>query len=110
MLVCWGAVVGSGHDGGCRVRAAAIWLATGPAGQAAWLPASDRTGRAPWTALVTNTSLAASSCALLIGVTLTPRPAELAARSTAALATPGSSRPSAGGVYNIPPITAKMFA
>ena len=103
-------MAGSRRDSGCRVSAAAIWLATGPAGQAAGLPASEATGRAPWTALVTNTSLAASSWALPIGVTLTPRPARRAARNTAALATPGSSRPSAGGVCSIPPITAKMFA
>src|SRR5262249_20161493 len=62
----WRAVAGPGRDGGGRVSAAAIWRATGPAGQAAGLPASDRTGRAPWTALVMNTSLAASRRALLI--------------------------------------------
>ena len=59
----------------CPARDAAIRPATGPgAGQAAGLPAHRPDGPTPWTELVTNTSLAACSRALVIGITLTPRP------------------------------------
>ena len=61
----------------------------------------------PWTELVTNTSLAASSRGTLTRVSLTGRPAHSASRSTAALVTPGSSLPSTGGLCRTPPITAR---
>ena len=64
----------------------------------------------PWTELVMNTSLASSSRRMRSGVSLTARLSSWAIRSTAALVTPGSSLPPAGGVCRTPSITANTLA